>query len=129
MHADPGIVKDIQDEEHEDLTEGDTVIVCDRCKARRTNSFVNHCKTCGHCVMMFHHHCLWVSNCIGANNLKAFVLFNFYLFWLCSFHVYLLVTFFHKYNVEAGYGVQDAWTCFYFYQNLTFLTDWWRIFD
>ena len=32
-----------------------------------------HCGECNRCVKQFDHHCLFLNNCIGANNYKYFI--------------------------------------------------------
>ncbi|RHZ58457.1 palmitoyltransferase akr1 [Aspergillus thermomutatus] len=34
-----------------------------------------HCKRCSRCVAKHDHHCPWIDNCVGANNLRHFVVY------------------------------------------------------
>jgi len=34
-----------------------------------------HCIICNVCVDRFDHHCYWINNCIGKNNINYFVCF------------------------------------------------------
>lgn len=38
----------------------------------------HHCKRCKQCVERMDHHCIWMNNCIGLGNHKAFFLFLVY---------------------------------------------------
>lgn len=47
----------------------------------------HHCRQCKRCVVGMDHHCPWINNCVGKRNKKAFLLFLFYVFGLCLFHL------------------------------------------
>ncbi|KAI1916247.1 palmitoyltransferase akr1 [Ophidiomyces ophidiicola] len=36
-----------------------------------------HCRRCKRCVSKYDHHCPWIDNCVGSNNLRHFVLYIF----------------------------------------------------
>ncbi|KAF9883466.1 palmitoyltransferase akr1 [Aspergillus nanangensis] len=47
---------------------------CVPCMARKPLRS-KHCRRCGRCVAKHDHHCPWIDNCVGANNLRHFVLY------------------------------------------------------
>lgn len=47
--------------------------ICENFKPHGTG----HCLDCGHCIMEKDHHCLWLANCIGRNNIRFFYIFLF----------------------------------------------------
>jgi len=47
---------------------------CEHCCLPRP-SRAHHCQVCKKCVLLMDHHCLFIDNCIGYRNYKAFYLF------------------------------------------------------
>jgi palmitoyltransferase len=71
---------------------------CDKCQMNRV-ARSHHCQRCNICSLKMDHHCPWVSNCVGFNNYKHFVLFIFYLSLGTFTYCYLL----HKYFMGFWY--------------------------
>ncbi|KAM7268869.1 hypothetical protein ACFE04_011035 [Oxalis oulophora] len=50
---------------------------CDKCSAYKPPR-AHHCKVCKQCILRMDHHCLWINNCVGYWNYKAFFILIFY---------------------------------------------------
>lgn len=62
---------------------------CDKCDMIRPPR-CHHCRVCNRCVLQFDHHCVWLNNCIGYNNVRSFVLVLVYITAACWYGVLLL---------------------------------------
>ncbi|KNA18906.1 hypothetical protein SOVF_066470 isoform B [Spinacia oleracea] len=43
----------------------------------------HHCRVCKRCVLRMDHHCIWINNCVGHTNYKAFFVFVLYAVIAC----------------------------------------------
>ncbi|XVE75385.1 hypothetical protein DITRI_Ditri12bG0090200 [Diplodiscus trichospermus] len=50
---------------------------CDKCAVYKPPR-AHHCRVCRKCILRMDHHCLWINNCVGYWNYKAF--FNLILY-------------------------------------------------
>lgn len=47
------------------------------CYTCHTKKFARskHCSTCGKCILLMDHHCIWLNNCVGYYNYRYFISF------------------------------------------------------
>ncbi|KAL9351471.1 hypothetical protein Peur_054151 [Populus x canadensis] len=50
---------------------------CDKCVTYKPPR-AHHCRVCRRCVLRMDHHCLWINNCVGYWNYKAFFILVLY---------------------------------------------------
>ncbi|GIL56612.1 hypothetical protein Vafri_11947 [Volvox africanus] len=63
---------------------------CKRCQVWKPER-AHHCSVTGRCVLKMDHWCIWVVNCVGLLNYKAFLLFIFYAMLGCALALLLLL--------------------------------------
>jgi palmitoyltransferase ZDHHC3/7/25 len=59
-------------------------VLCSHCQSYKP-PHAHHCRICQRCISRMDHHCPWMNNCIGAGNLKHFILFLVYTWLTCAF--------------------------------------------
>ncbi|KAJ6983405.1 protein S-acyltransferase 15 [Populus alba x Populus x berolinensis] len=62
---------------HEPLDNSSQLRRCDKCVAYKPPR-AHHCRVCRRCVLRMDHHCLWINNCVGYWNYKAFFILVLY---------------------------------------------------
>ncbi|XP_057471261.1 probable protein S-acyltransferase 15 isoform X1 [Actinidia eriantha] len=50
---------------------------CDKCFGYKPPR-AHHCRKCKRCILRMDHHCMWINNCVGNRNYKAFIVLVFY---------------------------------------------------
>eukprot|EP01119_Soliformovum_irregulare_P008724 TRINITY_DN2182_c0_g1_i2.p1 TRINITY_DN2182_c0_g1~~TRINITY_DN2182_c0_g1_i2.p1 ORF type:complete len:479 (-),score=121.60 TRINITY_DN2182_c0_g1_i2:343-1779(-) len=64
---------------------------CLTCMVRRPLRS-KHCSACDRCVARFDHHCIWINNCVGANNIVKFILMLILLIFNHSIFIFFAFT-------------------------------------
>ena len=60
-----------------------------------------HCSLCNLCIDKFDHHCVWIDQCVGANNYRYFLAFIFSTTLLCGYASWLGVIILKDYVNKA----------------------------
>ncbi|KAF4365132.1 hypothetical protein CsatB_000793 [Cannabis sativa] len=98
LYTDPGQVPstfmpDVEDSEnlvHEIKRKGGDLRYCQKCCHYKPPR-AHHCRVCQRCVLRMDHHCIWINNCVGHANYKAFFVFVVYAVIACIYSLILLV--------------------------------------
>ena len=88
-----------------DITKMTLCGTCLRVKVERSH----HCRQCQKCVLKMDHHCPWLANCIAFNNLKAFILLQFYGILACSLVAFTYWESIIDYNKNYETNVIECW--------------------
>ncbi|CAM9931438.1 unnamed protein product [Ascophyllum nodosum] len=81
--------------------------ICSYCGGMQVPLRSRHCRTCGHCVATFDHHCVAIGTCIGEKNHCRF--WWFILFQTLSLAVAVHITFSGFQEGEAGTHTIGGW--------------------
>jgi len=65
---------------------------CDECRGFRP-ARSHHCSTCGTCVLMKDHHCVWIQQCVGASNMRMFFFYLSFTFVLALYAMMMNIAF------------------------------------
>ena len=72
---------------------------CEFCKISQPGR-TKHCRACGVCIVRQDHHCPWINNCVGWNNVRLFWLFLTTHVAISGYTIYLCVSFLYRFVVK-----------------------------
>ncbi|KAK8621138.1 hypothetical protein V6N13_067579 [Hibiscus sabdariffa] len=75
---------------HEIKRKGGDLRYCQKCSHFKPHR-AHHCRICKRCILRMDHHCVWINNCVGHANYKAFIVFVVYAVIACFYSLVLLV--------------------------------------
>ncbi|KAK8994664.1 hypothetical protein V6N11_045739 [Hibiscus sabdariffa] len=75
---------------HEIKRKGGDLRYCQKCSHFKPPR-AHHCRFCKRCILRMDHHCVWINNCVGHANYKAFFVFVVYAVIACFYSLVLLV--------------------------------------
>ncbi|XP_040934014.1 probable protein S-acyltransferase 15 isoform X2 [Gossypium hirsutum] len=88
---------------------------CDKCAAYKPPR-THHCRVCKRCILRMDHHCLWINNCVGYWNYKAF--FNLILYaTIGSIHSSVIVISCFR-QKDWNYSGTTPLKIFYYYEGI-----------
>jgi ankyrin repeat protein len=65
---------------------------CPYCVVRsQGDAYIKHCFHCNVCIIGYDHHCDWINNCVGVNNIRIFIAFISYVLLNLLMHLLLTV--------------------------------------
>jgi hypothetical protein len=88
-----------------DITKMTFCGTCLRLKVERSH----HCRQCQKCILKMDHHCPWLANCIGFNNLKSFLLIQFYGIFCCTIVALSYWETIVNYNMDYNTSIRECW--------------------
>ena len=88
--SDPGFLKPTDNMTWLEMVQNKIPIndFCPYCRIKKEGK-VKHCHVCCRCVSGFDHHCNWINNCVGDNNIFAFLFFVITILMNLIFSFYL----------------------------------------
>ncbi|KAI4292348.1 hypothetical protein PAPHI01_1622 [Pancytospora philotis] len=97
--------------------------MCTCCRMFKTYRTA-HCSFCDACVLEKDHHCFWLSNCVGRNNLRCFIIFLLSIggMWCLTAHAFTMLFRRHHFSIYVGIGLYSMgcaiWLFFLYYMFL-----------
>ncbi|KAL2324828.1 hypothetical protein Fmac_023886 [Flemingia macrophylla] len=93
---------------------------CNKCHAYKPPR-THHCRVCRRCILKMDHHCLWINNCVGYWNYKAFFVFVLYATIASIYSMVIFICSVHHQDWDSIKGSSPLWIFYVTYGLLLFI--------